>query len=104
MGRQWRPDLPGISWVSAAELTEVWQSASLVVVTTEAAADLPVGLPARNGLFLLAGSDSPDQVWDAVAAASPEAVLYWPACDDWLTEQAHYPSSRFTPHRGGELS
>jgi hypothetical protein len=62
LGRQWRPDLPGISWVDVAELTEVWQSASLMVATTEAAADPPGGLPARRGLFLLATSNPPDEV------------------------------------------
>lgn len=101
LGRQWRPDLPGISWVDVAELTEAWQSASLIVVTTEAAADLPGGLPARGGLFLLANSDPPDQVWDAVAAVSPEAVLYWPVCDPWLADQVRDPSSQFTHHRDG---
>jgi hypothetical protein len=101
LGRQWRPDLPGISWVDVAGLIEVWQSASLIVVTTEAAADLPGGLPARGGVFLLASSDPPDQVWDAVAAVSPEAVLYWPVCDPWLAEQVRDPSSKFTHHRDG---
>lgn len=101
LGRQWRPELPGISWVDATRLVQAWQSASLIVVTTEAAPDLPDGLPTRSGLFLLTNSDHPDQVWEAVASVAPEAVLYWPVCEDWLAEQVREPSPQLTHHRGG---
>jgi len=40
----------------------------------------------------------------AVAAVSPEAVLYWPVCDPWLAEQVRDPSSQFTHHRDGGLA
>ena len=99
LGREWRPEVQGFTWVDVESLTQAWASASLVVVTVAAADDLPAGLAVRGGVFLLAGSDSPDDVWNAVTAVSPEAVLYWPVCDSWLADQVRDPSPEFIQHR-----
>ena len=100
VGATWRPELPGISWVDADELVSRWAEASLVVISTEVAGQLPPDLPRRSGVFLLADREPHDEIWSAILALDAQAlVLFWPACQPWLADQVSDPSPEFVEHR-----
>lgn len=99
-GGAWRPDLPGISWVDVGQLRHHWGDASLVVITAEVAALVPGDLPARSGMFLLAGTEPQDEIWEAITAlGAPALVLFWPACEPWLSGQVTDPAPGLVEHR-----
>lgn len=96
----WRPPIPGLQWVDVNELRGRWASASLIVVTAEAAEKVPVDLPRRQGVFLMVQDPDPDKVWGAVRSLDmPAAVLFWPTCTSWLAGQIKSPAPQFVFHR-----
>lgn len=75
----WRPDVPGLEWVDAAALRGRWDTARLVVVTTDAVPDLPPGLPVRPGVIGLhheANLTGLQELWSGVVTD----VMVWPLC------------------------
>jgi len=99
IGADWRPPLPGVTWLDPTEAIDRWQEAALVIVTTDVAAQLPV-LPPRSGVFLLADHDPVDEVWQAIIAMDEQAVvMFWPSCEPWLREQLLDPAPEFIEHR-----
>lgn len=94
------PPTEHLTWVTEREARDVWDDATMVLVTVEAAAALPADLPARAGVFVLTQEHDHNQVWDALTALEMEAlVLFWPQCRDWLTAQLQNPSPEFVEHR-----
>lgn len=99
VGGDWRPELPGVTWISPADAGEHWQEASLVIVTSDVAAQLPT-LPPRAGVFILAAHEPVDEVWQAIVALDDHAVvMFWPSCEPWLREQLNDPAPEFVEHR-----
>lgn len=99
VGGDWKPDLPGVTWVSLDAVAEHWAEASLVIITSDVAAQLPT-LPPRAGVFLLAAAEPVDEVWQAIIALDEQAVvMFWPACEPWLREQLRDPAPEFVEHR-----
>lgn len=75
----WRPDVPGLEWVDAAAIADRWESARLVVVTTEAVPDLPPGLPRRPsviGLHDMTNLSGLQDLWTELVTH----VMVWPLC------------------------
>jgi hypothetical protein len=99
LARGWTPTLTGVSWVDVEKLTLAWPTASLVVITADAAGDVPAGLPSRGGLIVIAERAPGDSVWEEVMALAPEAVVFWPTCAAWLEEQMRRPDPQFTHFR-----
>ncbi len=100
VGDAWRPALPGVTWVDVDQVAERWQEASLVIVTSDVAAQLPTTLPPRAGVFLLAAHEPVDEVWQAIIALDDQAVvMFWPTCEPWLREQLADPAPQFVEHR-----
>ena len=97
------PHLPDLEWIDPADTTQLrqhWATASVVVITCAATAMLPVDLPQRPGLFMLAGDESSNEVWQSLTAlAMPALVLFWPMCQDWLLTQLTDPEPEFVEHR-----
>lgn len=88
---QWRPEVPGLNWVSAAELALRWEQARLVVITTDAVPNLPPGLRRRpavvalhNGVDL-AGLQA---LWSDLATDA----MVWPMCRTALQVALSEPS------------
>ncbi len=99
VGSHWRPELPGVTWVDVDEVAQQWASASLVIITSDVAAQLPT-LPPRAGVFLLAAHEPVDEVWQAIIALDDQAiVMFWPTCEPWLREQLTDPAPEFVEHR-----
>lgn len=100
VGAAWRPELPGISWIDTSDLAGRWVDASLVIISTEVAEQLPPDLPRRSGVFLLADREPQDEIWSAIVALDSQAlVLFWPTCQPWLADQVSDPSPEFVEHR-----
>lgn len=94
------PSIEHLTWVTVGEARQVWDDASMVIITVEAAGDLPADLRARAGVFVLTHEHDHNQVWDALTALEMEAlVLFWPQCQQWLTGQLQHPSPEFAEHR-----
>ncbi len=75
----WRPEVPRLEWVDAATLASRWESARLVVVTTEAVPDLPPGLPRRPsviGLHDASDLSGLQELWTELVTD----VMVWPLC------------------------
>ena len=99
VGGDWRPELPGVTWISPVAVGAHWQEASLVIVTSDVAAQLPT-LPPRAGVFILAAHEPVDEVWQAIVALDDHAVvMFWPSCEPWLREQLNDPAPEFVEHR-----
>lgn len=75
----WRPDVPGLEWVDAAALVGRWESARLVVVTTEAVPDLPPGLPRRPSVIGLHDEQNLGGLQDLWTELVTD-VMVWPLC------------------------
>lgn len=103
VGGAWRPHLDGIRWIGLETIRDHWDSAALVVITTEVAAQVPADLGQRSGVFILAEHEPADAVWQAILALDVQAlVLFWPVCEPWLAEQVSDPDPEFVEHRQGE--
>lgn len=100
IGTAWRPAIAGLRWIDADECAAVWDSSSLVVVTSDAVADLPAGLSARSGVFLLYRDRVPAAAWSEEAPA--ELALQWPECEPWLAEQLQHPDPQYTTVLGAD--
>ncbi len=99
VGGQWRPELPGVTWVEPGEVSKHWHEAALVIITSDVAAQLPT-LPPRAGVFLLAAHQPTDDVWQAIIALDDQAiVMFWPTCEPWLLQQLAAPAPAFVEHR-----
>lgn len=83
----WIPDVPDITWLDQAALTRQWDEARAVVITAEAALELPDYLPRRPAVFLITDSTIPDHLWAAAERLRPEHILFWPTAREWLLER-----------------
>lgn len=75
----WRPEVPGLEWVSVDEMRQRWDDARLVVVTTQAVRDLPAGLarrPSVIGLHDAADVAGLESLW----AGPVTDAMVWPVC------------------------
>lgn len=89
--------MPGLDWVAPDEVRERWLEAALIVVTAAAASSLPADLPLRSGVFVLAGDEHPDEVWQALTSLNlPALALFWPTCG---LSQLSDPAAEFVEHR-----
>lgn len=99
-GGRWRPVLPGVRWIDPCELEQHWANAALVLISTEVVDQVPAGLAARAGVFLLTDQQSPDDVWHAVMSLGMQTlVLWWPTCQAWLADQVADPAAQYVEHR-----
>jgi hypothetical protein len=99
IGVSWKPPVPGVTWIEPSAAPEVWNSASLIVITSEALAELPAGMPARSGVFTLDPSAPAPAVWDSVSGSPSSALLFWPTCREWLAEQTEAPAPEYVQYR-----
>ncbi len=94
------PDVTGLQWIRPADAPAHWNTASLIVVTTTAAREIPAALPSRAGVFVIAQDEKPEAVWRAVSDLDMQAlVLFWPTCQGWLAEQLAEPAEDFVEFR-----
>jgi|SRR5664279_923341 len=99
VGGAWRPDLPGFTWIDVDEVATHWDTARLLLVTTEVVGEIPVGLPPRSGIFTLESRGPSTETWTHLSVAGPAPLLFWPVCQDWLADQVLDPSPEFVEHR-----
>jgi len=85
--REWEPLHEGIRWVSPRELAAHWASAAVVVVTVPVLPDLPLDLPSRNGVYVVAGQPVSEEEWQAIAAGPSPVLVELPAGGRWLREE-----------------
>jgi hypothetical protein len=84
-----RPPVAGLEWVTPASVPRWWSQASLIVVRTGAALQIPAGLPDRDRVVLLVTNDEThNQTWLAVEALRMAArVFSWPEGADGLESE-----------------
>lgn len=83
------PDVEGVRWVTPTQLQAGWEAAALVLITTEALADVPDGLPPRPGIYVCAGRILDEDHWRRIVdlRPRPDQVVMLPAGLPWLLEQ-----------------
>lgn len=86
----WRPEVPGLEWVDAAALVGRWESARLIVVTTEAVPDLPPGLPRRPSVIGLHDEQNLRGLQDLWTELVTD-VMVWPLCRSALEVAVREP-------------
>jgi hypothetical protein len=87
LARTWRPIRDGVTWMTARELAAHWQSAAVVLLTVDALPDLPRGLPARDGVYVLAHGDLSPAAWEAIAESPALLIVQLPTGGTWLREE-----------------
>lgn len=87
LARHWRPISEGVVWMSARELTAHWAAAAVVLITVDALPDLPGDLPARDGVYVLAGSEVSPTAWEAIASSPALLIVQLPTGGKWLREE-----------------
>ncbi len=85
--REWEPLSEGIRWVSPRELVAHWDTAAVVVLTVPALPDLPVDLPGRAGVYVVAGSPVSEVEWQQIMAGPSPVLVEFPAGDRWLRDE-----------------
>ena len=89
----WAPVDHGVLWLPAAQLTNHWEDAALVVPTVDALEDLPAGLLPRPGVYLCAAGGIDGDLWPAITQLQPDVVVHVPAGLAWLLEQLADPAA-----------
>lgn len=87
LARQWRPVHDGVVWMTPRELVAHWDSAAVVLLAVDALPDLPRGLPARDGVYVLAGAEVSSTAWAAIAESPALLIVQLPTGGDWLREE-----------------
>jgi len=73
--------------VSPRELAAHWANAAVVVVTVPALPDLPIDLPSRSGVYVVAGGPVSEAEWQRVTAGPSPVLVELPAGECWLREE-----------------
>ena len=83
----WKPEIPGLQWLSPADAGRVWRSARHLLVTPEALEILDPQLVPRE-LVLLIGSQAPSPTaWRVMEQIScGQRVAFWPVARAWLVD------------------
>lgn len=83
----WKPEIPGLQWLSPADAGRVWRSARHLLVTAEAMELLDPQLVPRE-LVLLIGSQAPSPTaWRVMEQIScGQRVAFWPVARAWLVD------------------
>lgn len=87
LARQWRPVNDGVVWMTPRELAAHWDSAAIVLLTVDALPHLPRDLPARDGVYVLAGGEVSPAAWEAIATSPALLIVQLPTGGAWLREE-----------------
>lgn len=87
LARQWRPVSDGVIWMTPRELAADWEAAAVVLLTVDALPDLPPDLPARDGVYVLTGSEVGPAAWEAIATSPALLIVQLPTGAAWLREE-----------------
>lgn len=89
------PTIPGLVWVEASDLEEVWGSAVMVVLTPEAL-EATALMPRRPRLVVMTtnGQELDEAQWQLVGDSNVETFISLPAGQAWLQQQIETLNSR----------
>ncbi len=96
---QWTPVDEHIQWLTPSELATKWDTASLVLLTIDALADLPAGLPRRDGVYVVAGSALTSSDWAAIAQSPSLLLVQLPAGRGLVARRARVRDHGWPPYR-----